>query len=224
MNPFTPQPFDPLAEDFHQRLAVGLVHKLNNVISVMTGHCGLLLMDDELPNEIRNSIESISSASDLVVNYLNHFSSIIKYKASKMERMHLVPSLKKLATIHHFDFKSDRTDVSDVHADPELVTEILAELSANARRAAASSLRCHLETQDDFCFIVFNDNGEGIRTEIVPRIFDPFFTTHKTSNHLGLGLFMVQLWTQKMKGKLTVQSDGKTYTTVRIGLPIHKTA
>ena len=42
--------------EYYSSLIAGLVHKLNNVTTVLSGHSGLILMDSNLPREIRDPV------------------------------------------------------------------------------------------------------------------------------------------------------------------------
>ena len=53
--------------------------------------------------------------------------------------------------------------------------------------------------------IEVEDNGEGIRKEMLDKVFDPYFTTKEDS--MGLGLYMSKIIIEKhMKGEITVEN------------------
>ncbi len=64
-------------------------------------------------------------------------------------------------------------------------------------------------------FITVEDNGEGIKPEIVPKIFEMFFRGSVNSKGSGLGLYIASQAMQKIKGKISVQSvagEGSVFT------------
>jgi two-component system cell cycle sensor histidine kinase/response regulator CckA len=65
------------------------------------------------------------------------------------------------------------------------------------------------------------DNGSGIAADVMPHIFDPFFTT-KSGNHRGLGLAWVYGIVTNHGGGVTVSSQPKVGTSVRVYLPAEK--
>ncbi|MEQ9099926.1 MAG: ATP-binding protein [Imperialibacter sp.] len=55
--------------------------------------------------------------------------------------------------------------------------------------------------------IMVSDNGEGIKPEILKRIFEMFYRGTTNSKGSGLGLYIASEAAQKIKGKITVQSE-----------------
>lgn len=66
-------------------------------------------------------------------------------------------------------------------------------------------------------FLQINDNGKGIRAEMLSKIFDPFFTTKPTGR--GLGLSTIIDIVREHKGAIKVKSDIGRGTTFRICFP-----
>jgi signal transduction histidine kinase len=86
-------------------------------------------------------------------------------------------------------------------------------------------------TADQFVYLEFSDNGDGISKEIEDRVFDEFFTTTSPSTiHTdkeytdivgsGLGLKIVKDIVQSYKGKVFVASPKEDYATcIRVEIP-----
>jgi signal transduction histidine kinase len=64
------------------------------------------------------------------------------------------------------------------------------------------------------------DNGIGIKEKYIPRIFELYFRASQASRGNGLGLYLVQKATQKLKGEITIVSDINVGTTFTILLPV----
>ncbi len=64
------------------------------------------------------------------------------------------------------------------------------------------------------------DNGEGIKEEIIHQISDPFFTTHRKKQKMGLGLSIANAVVLDHGGKLDFFSHPGQITVVRVSLPI----
>lgn len=69
----------------------------------------------------------------------------------------------------------------------------------------------------NYVFLQIDDNGKGIRPEMLSQIFDPFFTTKPTGR--GLGLSTIIDIVQEHKGSIKVKSDIGRGTTFRICFP-----
>lgn len=70
--------------------------------------------------------------------------------------------------------------------------------------------------QDDHTFsIVVEDNGEGIKPEVLPEIFKMFYRGSIDSQGSGLGLYIAKEACEKIGGKISVQSEygkGSSFT------------
>jgi signal transduction histidine kinase len=75
------------------------------------------------------------------------------------------------------------------------------------------------ETHAEFVEIGFRDDGHGIAPSAISRVFDPFFTTRRPEKNFGLGLFRARGDLTRMKGQISAESDGKTYTEILVRLP-----
>lgn len=69
--------------------------------------------------------------------------------------------------------------------------------------------------------ITVNDNGCGIKREILHRIFDPFFTTHDVGKGMGLGLTVSRDIVSAHNGRIEVETavDAGSAFTVCLPLP-----
>jgi two-component system NtrC family sensor kinase len=67
--------------------------------------------------------------------------------------------------------------------------------------------------------VVIQDDGHGIKKEILPHIFEPFFTTKETGKGTGLGLSITHGLIKKLGGDITVRSQIDKGTAFTITLP-----
>lgn len=65
------------------------------------------------------------------------------------------------------------------------------------------------------------DNGIGIRKNLMPKVLTMFFRGTEKSDGAGLGLYIVKETVSRMEGTLTIDSTEGVGTTVRITLPNH---
>ena len=63
------------------------------------------------------------------------------------------------------------------------------------------------------------DNGTGIKPDMVDAVLQPFFTT-KESSGVGVGLAISFGIVKDLDGNIDIISDGETYTTFKLTLPI----
>ncbi|MEQ9413916.1 MAG: HAMP domain-containing sensor histidine kinase, partial [Cyclobacteriaceae bacterium] len=67
--------------------------------------------------------------------------------------------------------------------------------------------------------ISIKDNGIGIFPNYVDKVFDMFYRASDKSNGAGLGLYVVKETISKLGGKISIDSEVETGTTVEIDIP-----
>ncbi|WP_171041150.1 sensor histidine kinase [Pseudoalteromonas aurantia] len=76
-------------------------------------------------------------------------------------------------------------------------------------------------TEGEELIFKFIDDGKGMTEESQKKIFDPFYTTNRTNGGSGLGMNIIfNIITQKMSGKITVDSELGKGTQFTIKVPI----
>ncbi len=204
----------------YARLLTGLVHKLNNVITVLSGHTGLLLLQPKLSRSVRDPVEQMSQATQLVSRYLDEAVIVTRTPKLQVETVDVVPLLAALAD----DPEPPATTVklseqALVRGDRGQLRAAFQEVVRNAREAQAQTVTCELRPADAGWQVAFRDDGVGINGEVMRRVFEPFFTTKKAPENLGLGLFKIQGYLALTTGRLELLSDGATYTEACFTLP-----
>lgn len=67
--------------------------------------------------------------------------------------------------------------------------------------------------------ISIQDNGVGIFSNYVDKVFDMFYRASDKSNGAGLGLYIVKETVEKLGGKISIDSEIETGTTVENDIP-----
>ena len=206
--------------EYYSSLFAGLIHKLNNVTTVLSGHTGLILMDSNLPRDIRDAVEQMAKATQVLSQIIDEAAIVAKSTPHRPQTVDLeglfqacvVPPNLKVST------KNSPT-TGTIEADPAKLRRVLEEIYRNAQTAGATQIWYEIEEQDGGYVLRLRDNGKGVKKEILPRIFDPFFTTRKFTEAFGLGLFRARGELAQMNGEISATSDGSTFTEISIRLP-----
>jgi CheY-like chemotaxis protein len=122
----------------------------------------------------------------------------------------------------HVDL-SARPDLPTVLGDSNQLTQVFLNLIVNAEQAIhevrdRGTLRIRLGVVGERVLITFQDDGVGIRRELLPRIFDPFFTTKRPGRGTGLGLSICLAIIREHNGDISAQPlpDGGSVFTVSL--------
>ncbi len=112
-----------------------------------------------------------------------------------------------------------------VMADPNQLMQVFLNLILNADQAIRESrdkgtIRIRLGRNQDSVWVMFQDDGPGIASEVLPHIFDPFFTTKRPGRGTGLGLSICKTLLREHNGNIeaaTAPDGGAVFT---ITLPV----
>ncbi|MHC4952365.1 MAG: two-component system sensor histidine kinase NtrB [Planctomycetota bacterium] len=105
-----------------------------------------------------------------------------------------------------------------VHADPQLLENILVNLLLNAAQETGEEggrIRVRASQTTEWTRIAVTDEGQGVPDDVLPLLFKPFFTTRTRGT--GLGLTIVRKFVGIMGGRIDVKSkagEGTTFTVI----------
>ncbi len=227
------------------RLAGGVAHDFNNMLSVIIGNTEMALRKvnrSELMHKLLQNILSAGVRSADLTRQLLAFT----------RRQTVIPKVLDLNDTISGTLKMLQRLIGEnidlgwhpghelwkVKIDPSQVDQILANLTVNARDAVGKMGWIKIETaniscDEDFCLelpeclpgdyvmLVVSDNGCGLDKEILSKIFEPFFTTKKEGQGTGLGLATVYGIVTQNGGFVNVESEPHQGTIFRIYLPRH---
>ncbi len=224
-------------------LAGGIAHDFNNILTVIQGRVQMLMMntdpDDARLKEMKQICEVINRAADLARQLLlfsrKHDVNLkvvnINYIIENTYQMlkHLIRENITFET--HLD-----PHLWKVQADESNIEQILLNLVVNAQDAIRNSGHIIIRTENillnrkdikvipesrsgNFVRLSVEDNGSGIKKEIVDRIFDPFCSTKEKDHGTGLGLSVVYGIVKKHGGWINLYSEINHGTVFKIYLP-----
>jgi two-component system, cell cycle sensor histidine kinase and response regulator CckA len=217
------QPSNSNAEGFpaeyYAILLAALIHKLNNIITVVSGHSGLLLLEPNLRGDILQPVQQMSRAAQLLSRYIDETSLITRAALLYPEPIGLAELFESLEFPPGLTVTKQFVGRLKVLADRRKLKEIFEQFLQNASEANAKSTVVTANTHSGFVDVRFRDDGHGIKPPVISRVFEPFFTTRKPEENFGLGLFKARGDLARMKGEVSAESDGNTYTEILVRLP-----
>lgn len=107
-----------------------------------------------------------------------------------------------------------------VHADRDLLRQVLVNLCTNSARAGADAVRLTITRDGERVALYASDSGTGISDAIRPRIFDPYVTTRKIGEGMGLGLAISRKILLDHGGDLDLIATGDDGTTFRMSFGV----
>lgn len=188
-----------IEDEFHQHLTTDTV-----------------LKKDQL-SDIHLSLKTIRRRSDGLIRFVKEFRSFATIPKPKPQTFAIKPLLLELSLLNKKELSEKNIQLTveahpediSVHADKELIEQVLINLIKNAMQAfdeqpdKTITLKAFLnEAQRPVIHV--EDNGNGIEPEAMEKIFIPFFTTKKTGS--GIGLSLSRQIMRQHEGVLTVNS------------------
>jgi signal transduction histidine kinase len=221
------------------RLAGGVAHDFNNIITAIMGYARLLRMDESAGMDDKVELIGIEDAAKRAANLARQllvFSRGESSIPSLFPVSDLVRELSKMIERLISQDVSIRMRLGDepctIRADRSKLEQVVVNLVVNARDAMPSGGKITISTgavvlgheergvfglipPGRWSFISVSDEGEGIDPQIVHRIFEPFFTTKAPGVGTGLGLSTVAGIVRQAEGHLalhTIPGSGTRFT------------
>jgi PAS domain S-box-containing protein len=225
------------------RLAGGVAHDFNNMLSVIIGRAEMALQqsvsNDKLQQNIREILKAGLRSADLtrqLLAFARKQTAIPKIMDLNETISGILKMLRRLIGEDIDLLWAPGLDLWKVKIDPSQVDQILANLAVNARDAifgvGAVTMRTEnivvddshrAETPElipgDYVLLTVSDTGAGMNKEVRENIFEPFFTTKEVGKGTGLGLSTVYGIVKQNDGFIYVASEPGEGTTFRIYLP-----
>jgi len=225
------------------RLAGGIDHDFNNLLTVITSYSDLLLEDLAPGDAKRDDVEQVRKAADgaaALTRQLLAFSRQQVVEPRVVSLNTVVEGLQKiLRRVIGEDIDLAITlapDLGAVRADVGQLEQVLMNLAVNARDAMPTGGRLTIETANvehdpdyardqeaaavrRFAMLAVSDSGCGMDEATKARIFEPFFTTKEPGKGTGLGLATVYGIVQQAGGFIWVYSEPDQGTSFKVYLP-----
>lgn len=225
------------------RLAGGVAHDFNNMLSVILGYVDLSIIHLGKNHPVLKDIAEIEKAANRsrdITAQLLAFSrkQIIAPRIIDLNDQ-ISGTQKTLNRLIGEDIDLNVVfgkNLWPIKFDPSQIEQILMNLAVNARDAMVNGGTLTIETENslldaafcrkragaapgEFIHLLIRDNGCGMDPDTLEHIFEPFFTTKDAGKGTGLGLATVYGIVKQNDGFIEVVSAPGTGTTFHIYLP-----
>jgi two-component system, cell cycle sensor histidine kinase and response regulator CckA len=227
------------------RLAGGVAHEVNNMMTIILGFSDLLAGAADLPEARNREVEEIRKAGSRtarVTQQLLAFSRQQILQPSDLELGEVVTEMSSV--LGHLLPAYIRVEVAVsavpvvVHADRAQLDQVLINLAFNARDAMPLGGTIRLSTDSSqfdaadvagftgipippgrYAVLSVSDTGSGMDPATLSQIFEPFFTTKPVGSGTGLGLATVYGIVKQSGGFIWAESDPGKGTAFTVCLP-----
>ena len=225
------------------RLAGGVAHDFNNILTVITGYSEFLLR--QLPEEgvqrgYASEIERSAYRAAGLTRQLLAFSRRQVLRPRILGLNTVVTEMDKMLRRligENIELRAiTAADLGSVKADPGQLEQVIVNLAVNARDAMPHGGVLILQTENvtvdeggtrphpellpgQYVVLGVVDTGIGMSEKTKANIFEPFFSTKSKEDGAGLGLATCYGIIKQSGGHITVESELGRGTTFKVFLP-----
>jgi len=225
------------------RLAGGVAHDFNNMLTVIAGYNRMILDELSTLDPLRGYAEEILKAADRAGALTNQLLAFSRRQIMQTRVVNLNSVISQTEGMLRRLIGEDvqivinlAPNIGNIRADPNQIEQALVNLAVNARDAMPGGGRLIIETADtqidetyakthmgvkpgDFVLLAVSDTGQGMDSATRQNIFEPFFTTKQRGKGTGLGLATVYGMVKQSGGDIWVYSELGRGTTFKLYFP-----
>jgi two-component system, cell cycle sensor histidine kinase and response regulator CckA len=230
------------------RLAGGVAHDLNNLLSPILGYGEMILEDLQENSSLKPSVEEIVNAGGRARDLVRQLLAFSRKQVLEFKPVELNRILKKFESLLLHTIREDviiniaaDVPIPMILGDSGQLEQVVMNLAVNAQDAMSDGGKLTIETMvveldagytaqkqgvkpGEYVMLAISDTGCGIKPDIVEHIFEPFFTTKNKEEGTGLGLATVYGIVKQHGGNIWVYSEPGKGTTFKIYFPVSRNA
>ena len=228
------------------KLAGGVAHDFNNMLSIILGHGELMEESLGSTHPAIRDVHEIQKAARRSAELTRQLLAFARRQTIAPKILDLNSTIEGMLRMlrrligEDIDLQWHPTEhLWPVRMDPSQVDQILANLTINAKDAISGIGRLTIETSNvsfdeaycetqaeflpgDYVMLAVSDDGCGMNRDTLSQIFEPFFTTKPQGAGTGLGLSMVYGIIRQNGGFIHVYSEPGKGSSFRIYIPREK--
>jgi PAS domain S-box-containing protein len=225
------------------KLAGGIAHEFNSLLTAVLGHCEMLLTDLPAGSPLLENATEINQAAGRAAGLTRQLLAYGRKQFLKPELLDLNRVMENMQGVFKsllggVDIQIIPAGLGVVRADAGQIEQVILNLVINAREAMPSGGKLTLETADvtldqidvgrqtafemkagRYVMLAVTDTGVGMNETVKARLFEPFFSTKRVGEGAGLGLSTCYGIVKQSGGHISVYSELARGTTFKIYLP-----
>ena len=226
------------------RLAGGVAHDLNNLLTPIIGYADFCLTSGKgASGELAPIFRGILGAAERAKSLTRQLLAFSRKQPLEIDIINLNDIIRSIRTLLERTLRENiivsvelSADACFIRADHSQIDQIILNLASNAQDALPGGGRLTIKTfcssieggepprgsmpgPGAYAVLSIADNGQGMDRETLEHIFEPFFTTKDKGVGTGLGLATVYGIAKQHGGYIHVLSEPGSGTTFNIYFP-----
>ena len=191
------------------RLASGVAHDFNNVLTPIVGYCELIQMALASDHRVYPYVQEIEASANKAMSLIRRLKALSQQQTSEPKLLGLNQLILDFIRIPHrligegIELVTELSPaVGLVNVDPIQIESVLVNLIINAKDAMPNGGRINIETGNatidrkyvqghsevtsgEYVVLTVHDTGTGMTDRVKSHLFEPFFTTKPESTEGG---------------------------------------
>jgi len=225
------------------RLAGGIAHEFNNLLTAINGFAQLLQLELPDSDPRREYVTAIYQAGQRAADLTRRLLAFSRKQIVQPRVLDLNQVVRDMDAMLRRIIGEDieievipAPDLWPVKVDPAQMEQVIINLAVNARDAMPEGGKLTIETANvvlsedyvaehlgakagEHVMLAISDTGVGMSEEVQCHLFEPFFTTKEVGQGTGLGLAMVYGIVKQSGGSIWCYSEEGVGTTFKVYLP-----
>jgi two-component system cell cycle sensor histidine kinase/response regulator CckA len=227
------------------KLAGGVAHEVNNMMTGVIGFSEFLLRSLESGDPRRADVEEVIKAGTRAADVTRQLLAFTRQQVLRPQMIQINAVVSEMEKMLRRSLGEDKLlqlrlspEAGEIRADRGQLEQVLINLVLNARDAMTGHGRVSIETAlavwDEvyaqrhggvdiplgrYVMLAVSDNGCGMDDDVQQRIFEPFFTTKPIGQGTGLGLSTVYGIVKQSGGYVWVYSEPGEGSVFKVYLP-----
>lgn len=226
------------------RLAGGMAHDLNNLLTPIMGYSELIKKESGKESQTSYMADQIFQASEKARVLVQQ---LLSFGRKQIMDIKVVDLNQVISTFYQILRRTIRESISinlnpaadnfNIRADVNQIEQIIMNLAVNAQDAIGAKGTITIETApmvlDEgyarqhasvtpgrYMMLAVTDDGCGMERDTMGKLFEPFFTTKPVGHGTGLGLATVYGLVKQHEGSIWVYSEPGKGSTFKVYFPI----
>ncbi|HBF96499.1 MAG TPA: hybrid sensor histidine kinase/response regulator [Porphyromonadaceae bacterium] len=232
-------------EEIHQgklRFFTNIAHEFSNSLTLIYGPCDKLLKEKETDRYTKKYLQVIKSNSERMQNLIEQLVEFRKAETGhlklKIETVDISELIKYVIDNFIEILEQKKIDYTTTfipdeniiwRTDRNNLEKIIFNLLSNAVKYTSEEehIEINVRTEDEILSISIKNTGIGIKPEYYDILFDRFEVLNRLEKQMtigdyprhGIGLALCKSIVNILKGDISIESDGETYTLFEIRIP-----
>jgi PAS domain S-box-containing protein len=218
------------------QMLAGVAHELNNPLTAILGASELVRDRAGLDENTKRQLEMTHRQARRAARIVQNLLEFSRPASPQKKALDLNAVLDRTLQLHEHSLKRNSIEVDfqpsqglpATIGDANQLIQVFLNLVANAEHAIrevrpSGRVLIRLGKLSSRIFASVQDDGPGIKPDVLLRIFDPFFTTKRPGGGTGLGLSICMSIVREHGGDIEVESLPAGGAAFTVFLPIAET-